>query len=264
VNTLPFPSTQTISAAGHTLHYQYVGPPDKQAPLLVFLHEGLGSIAQWKDFPDKLCTATEHLGLVYERYGFGQSDALKEERPVSYLEDEADTLIEVLDQLNHSQPVILVGHSDGGSIALVAAARYPARIKAVITEAAHIFVEDITIAGIQAAKTVYESNPRLKEALARYHGTHVDSTFYGWNRTWLKPEFYHWNIEHYLPAIICPLLVIQGEDDEYGSSAQVEGIVQQTKGQATSLLVANCGHTPHQQQPTIVLESMCRFILHTR
>ena len=252
----PFP----FQAGGHTLYGQWINQAESLKQALVFLHEGLGSIAQWKTFPATLCEDTGRTGFVYERYGFGQSDALQEARTVSYLEDEAHTLLAVLDAVGLTDPVTLVGHSDGGSIALVFAACYPDRVEKVITEAAHVFVEEVTLAGIREAKQFYESSSLLHDKLARYHGEHTESTFYGWNATWLLPPFAEWNIEAYLPRIQCPLLVIQGEDDEYGTLAQVDAITDQSSGPAIAFTPADCGHAPHHQQPQAVLEAMTAFL----
>lgn len=189
-------------------------------PVLVFLHEGLGSIAQWRDFPAALCRATGLAGLVYDRWGFGGSEPLELPRPRDYLEREAErALPRVLEACGVERP-ILVGHSDGGSIALLYAAAHPARPLACITEAAHVFVEAVTLDGIRAAADAWRTGG-LPARLARYHGDKTEAVFRGWTETWLRADFRDWNIEARLPAIACPLLVIQGADDEYGSKAQV-------------------------------------------
>jgi len=250
-----------VPTGKHNIHYNFIGNYKPGLPLLVFLHEGLGSIAQWKTFPEKLCEATGLQGLVYDRYGYGASTPLQEERTPSYLEEEAHVHFPAfLEALNVDHPLILIGHSDGGSIALLFASLFPAKVLGVATEAAHVFVEDVTLKGIQEAKHVYSESPKLKKALSRYHGDHTDSTFYGWNSTWLLPAFAYWNIENCLPQVTCPLLIVQGQDDQYGTLAQVNSIVSQSGGEATAYVVPACGHAPHAEQPELVLTAMLSFI----
>ena len=228
------------------------------APTLVFLHEGLGSIAQWKDFPIQLCLATRMPGLAYDRWGFGRSEPLDRERSIEYLNHEAEiSLPAVLEQCQIDNP-ILIGHSDGGSIALIFAAAYPTRPRAIVTEAAHVFVEQVTLDGIRAAVNVYEST-NLRDRLARYHGDNTERMFRGWSDIWLSPSFHDWNIEHLLPKITCPSLIMQGEDDEYGTDAQVDSIVRQVSGPAMRLMIPGCAHIPHHQARDRVLDEISRF-----
>ena len=252
-----------IHAARHRLFAQYIQPDSaytKKSPAtLVFLHEGLGSIAQWRDFPACLSIMTGLPALVYERWGYGSSDALNTTRTVRYLHNEALTsLPEVLEQVN-IEDAILIGHSDGGSIALIFSAVHGDKARAVITEAAHVFVEDVTIAGIRQAVEMYETTD-LKDRLHKFHKNNADSMFRAWADTWLAPWFRNWNIEEYLSRITCPLLVIQGKDDEYGTSAQVESIISQAGGPAQGIIVPDCGHVPHHQAREHVLKEMTRFI----
>lgn len=252
-----------ISVHGRRLAVQAVGTGgasrERSAPSILFLHEGLGSIGQWRDFPEALCTRTGAAGFVYDRLGYGGSDPLPGPRTVRYLHDEAlDVLPAVLDALALDRPV-LVGHSDGGTIALLFAAEYPDRVRGVITEAAHVFVEEETLRGIREAVELYRTTD-LRERMARYHGDKVDAVFSGWADTWLSAEFRDWNVESFLPRITCPLLVIQGADDRYGTPVQVEAIVRQAAGPAEALLLPGCGHIPHQQARDRVLASMVRFI----
>jgi len=233
---------------------------DQTHPTLVFLHEGLGCLELWRDFPEQLCQATGLNGFVYERIGFGQSSALGiVPRPIDYLEREGrDILPSVLEQANISNP-ILIGHSDGGSIALIYAASYPDAPVCVISEAAHVFVEDVTLSGIvEAGKLYFESD--LKSKLERYHGPNTDKAFRGWHDTWLTPKFADWNMEDLLPNITCPLLVIQGIEDEYGTQKQVQSIVESSTGPATPFMVPNCAHIPHAQAKDPVLDAMKQFI----
>lgn len=238
---------------------------EKEAgPTLVFLHEGLGCLEMWKDFPEKLCQETGVNGFVYERIGFGQSAPLGQvPRPVDYLDREGrDILPVVLEQAGIETP-FLVGHSDGGSIALVYAAYHPDKPVGVITEAAHVFVENITIDGIVEAGKIYFKDDTLKNRLARYHGDNTDKAFRGWHDTWLTPNFRQWNMEDLLPKITCPLLVMQGIDDEYGSQLQVQSIVEKSQGAATPVMIPDCAHIPHFQAQRPVLDAMKKFIKKT-
>jgi pimeloyl-ACP methyl ester carboxylesterase len=259
----------SVSAAGHSLNYEWVGPaapgrddPEATAlgkPVLVFLHEGLGSIRQWRDFPDKLARQVGCTALVYDRYGYGQSDVLEEpRRTVRFMHDEAlKVLPELLRSLEIDNPV-LVGHSDGASIALIhAGAGFRAR--AVVAMAPHVFIEDICIRSIVAAARTFETSD-LPQRLGRYH-RNVSKTFYGWADVWRDPEFGGWDIrEDYLPAIRCPVLAIQGHDDEYGTMAQLDEIGRRVAGPCELLKLERCGHTPFRDQPERTLEAAAAFL----
>lgn len=250
-----------LHAAGRRLHAERIEPRGSaDSPTLVFLHEGLGSISQWKDFPAQLCVCTGLPGLVYERWGFGHSEALDQARTPRYLYYEAmDSLPEVLEHCQISNKPILIGHSDGGSIALLFAASYPDWPLGIITEAAHVFVEEITLRGIRNAVRLYETTD-LPKRLAHHHGDKTESIFRGWSDIWLSSAFRDWNIEAELSKITCPSLIIQGEDDEYGTPAQVEAIARRGSGRVKSLLIPNCAHVPHHQARDRVLAEMGRFI----
>ncbi|HRD49451.1 MAG: alpha/beta hydrolase [Candidatus Competibacter sp.] len=250
-----------LYAAGHRLHAERLFPIRAAAgPTLVFLHEGLGSIGQWRNFPAQLCTLTGLPGLIYERWGFGRSDPLTGPRPRDYLHREAEnSLPEVLAACGIADPPILFGHSDGGSIALLFAAAYPGRTHAVISEAAHVFIEEVCLVGIRAARATYEQG-NLREGLCRYHGANTDSMFRGWCDTWLRPDFRDWNMTAELPRITCPVLIIQGEEDEYGTRAQVDTIATGVSGSAEVLWLPDCAHVPHHQAPDAVLNAAGRFI----
>ncbi|MEN6467078.1 MAG: alpha/beta hydrolase [Syntrophaceae bacterium] len=248
-----------IRAAGRRLQARRLGRHNK-GPALVFLHEGLGSIAQWRDFPELLCRKAGLPGLIYDRLGYGGSEPINEKRRVEYLHEEAlASLPEVL-QKCHVGKALFVGHSDGGSIALLFAAVHPERTAGVITEAAHVFVEDVTVDGIRAAVALYERGD-LKEKLARYHAGNTEGAFRGWADTWLAPEFRNWNIEEYLSSIHAPLLAIQGCNDPYGTPAQVKSIVSRVNGPARGLIIPGCGHIPHIQAKQRVLSEMAEFVL---
>ena len=229
-------------------------------PTLVFLHDSLGCTVLWRDFPQKLADATQCNLLIYDRLGYGQSAPMPtHERPVNYMELEADKLNELLIAQNIDN-AILFGHSDGGTIALIAASKYPHRIKAVICEAAHIFVEDITLTGIRAAMETYRTTD-LAQRLAKYHGDKVDTLFRAWTETWTRLDYRNWNIESLLPAITAPLLFIQGDADEYGSLDQVRKTTSQVSGPAEEYILPDVGHTPHKEAPEATLEAASRFIL---
>ena len=245
-------------AGGGRLYGEWHGR-DGREPVLVFLHEGLGSVAQWKDFPGLLCGETGRAGFVFDRPGYGKSDPLERPRSPEYLHEEAlGTLPEVLESRGIRKP-ILIGHSDGGTIALLFAARFPGNVTAVITEAAHVFVETVTLEGIRKAVDLFEKTD-LGTRLAAYHGKNTGGVFHSWADTWLDPRFRDWNMEKDLPAILCPLLVIQGSEDEYGTAAQVESIAGKTSGPAEAWIVPRCGHIPHHQAKEAVLARMAAFI----
>lgn len=230
------------------------------SPLLVFLHEGLGSVAQWKDFPALLSEKTNLPALLFDREGYGKSSKLKKQNNWDYLNNQAEkALPEIFLQLGfEKKEKILIGHSDGGSIAIIHTGSFPENIIGVITEASHQFIEDISVKGIQDALTLYESGT-LKDLLKRYHGENTDSMFYGWADTWLREGFQKWNIEKYLDNVNVPFLGIQGEDDQYGSYAQLASIKEHA-AKAEIFYVPQCGHTPHLQKKNEILERMDAFI----
>ncbi len=241
-----------------SIHYELIDG-NSHYPYLIFLHEGLGCNAMWKDFPEQLCHKTECPGLLYDRLGYGQSSPVDSARTVHYLHDCAlNELPKVIESLIPKKSYILVGHSDGGSISLIFGAEKPSLLRGIITEAAHVFVDSETIEGIQAAD---ESFSRGKlNGLRKYHGEKTNRVFKAWSETWLSDWFRHWNIEYLLPSIECPVLVIQGSDDHYGTEDQVNSIVTKVSGNAESYFVKKCGHSPHLEQPETVIEIMSEFI----
>ena len=244
---------------GKRLETLWIMPEPSDQPTIVMLHEGLGSLALWKDFPQRLASRTGCSVLVYSRYGHGSSDKLMEKRPVEFMHHDGEVVLpELLHKLSIARPILL-GHSDGGSISLIFAGKYPERPRALILEAPHVFVEDLSVASITQAKVNYQMTD-FPQKLGRYH-QHVDATFWGWNDIWLDPEFRSWNIEEYLPAIRCPVLCIQGEEDEYGTVAQVEAIKARVPG-TEIVMLPNCSHSPHRDQPEAVLERMAEFVAH--
>jgi len=246
-----------VKGGGRRIEYERIEVARVGRPTLVFLHEGVGSVAMWRDFPSRVAHATGCDALVYSRYGYGNSDALREPRTVRYMHDEAlVALPELLDKFALERP-ILVGHSDGASIALIHAGGTDRPLTGLVAMAPHVMVEDISVTSIAAARVAYETTD-LRAKLARYHAA-VDSAFWGWNRIWLDPEFRDWNIEAYLPRIKCPVLAIQGEDDEYGTLEQLRRIGAQVAA-AELVDLADCRHSPHKDQPEAVLEAITRFV----
>jgi pimeloyl-ACP methyl ester carboxylesterase len=250
------------------IEYQWVGSADSTKPLIVFLHEGLGSVAMWKDFPQQLCTAADCRGLVYSRPGYGQSTPRDKDESwqPDFMHRQA---FEVLPALlltlgidTTANPPILYGHSDGASIALIFAAKYPSNTLATIVAAPHIFVEDVSINSIEAVKNAYINTTNratdLRSKLSRYHDN-VDSAFWGWNDIWLNPVFRHWNLTQAIKTITCPLLAVQGLDDEYGTLAQIQSIKRILPN--TQLLeLPNCGHSPHKDQPMVLINACVSFL----
>jgi pimeloyl-ACP methyl ester carboxylesterase len=246
-----------VTVQGRKLEVQRIPAKAGAGPTLVFLHEGLGSVSMWRDFPGKVAQATGCAALVYSRYGNGQSDALREPRAVDYMHFEAlHTLPALLEELGVEQP-ILVGHSDGGSIALIYAGAHD-DVRGAVVMAPHVFVEDLSVKSIAEAKVAFETTD-LAQRLGRHHAD-VEKTFRGWNDIWLHPDFRDWNIEEVLPHVHCPVLAIQGFDDQYGTMAQLEAIARRTGGPIELVRLADCRHSPHRDQPQVVLEAVSRFV----
>jgi pimeloyl-ACP methyl ester carboxylesterase len=244
--------------AGQRIHYELIDGPSER-PLLVFLHEGLGCTAMWKDFPRLLCAATGHPGLVYDRLGYGQSSPFVRSRTIHYLHESA--IIELpalLGTIVPGREHVLIGHSDGGSIALLYAAQRPAGLCGVITEAAHVMVEPETVQGIEATVTAYEAG-KLR-GLTRYHGDKTAAVFRAWSDTWLSPWFRSWSIEYALPSIQGPVLALQGARDQYGTAAQTAAIAATVRA-GRVVMIENSGHTPHLDQMEVVLELMRSFVM---
>lgn len=250
-----------VAADGRSLaiEYAFVGNANANAPLIVFLHEGLGSVAMWRDFPTRLCEAAGARGLVYSRPGYGRSTprANSEKWGVDFMHHHAREVLPSLLQalgidLSRHKPW-LFGHSDGGSIALIHAASFPSNVAGIVVAAPHIVVEDISISSIEQAREAYATTG-LRSKLARYHDD-VDSAFWGWNDIWLDPAFRRWSIEDCVAKITCPLLAIQGVDDEYGTMVQIDGIASRAP-QTRLLKLEHCGHSPHRDQPERVIAAV--------
>jgi pimeloyl-ACP methyl ester carboxylesterase len=251
------PITQLVDIAGRQLECVRIAA-DRAGPTLVFLHEGLGSVSLWRDFSQLVADAVARPALIYSRAGYGRSTVLAAARAPRYMHDEAlVTLPALLDALDIVEP-ILIGHSDGASIALIHAGAKVRPVRALVAMAPHVFVEDLSIAGIEQARLAYESAD-LRARLGRHHAD-VDSTFRGWNDIWLSPAFRDWNIESFLPAIACPLLLIQGRNDEYGTLAQLDAIEREVPGRVERVELDDCGHSPHRDQPQATLAAIAAFV----
>lgn len=250
---------QSVEISAGRIEYRWVGHRgtalhDAALPVLVFLHEGLGCVALWKDFPDSVAAATGLPALVYSRIGYGGSDPCALPRPLTYMHHEGEAVLPELLAALGVQRHILVGHSDGASIALIyAGAAHRDGLLGITAMAPHVFCEDVSVASIRAAGKAYAEGD-LRQRLAKYHGDNVDCAFRGWCDAWLDPAFIRWNIEDYVDRITVPVQVIQGQDDEYGTVAQVESIARRTR--AETLMLPACGHSPQRDQ----LDSSLRAI----
>ena len=246
-----------LTVQGHSLEVLRIRPPTGGEPELVFLHEGLGSVSHWWNFPNRVAQATGCSVTVYSRYGSGHSDLLEGSRRVRYMHEEGLLVLpDLLSQLGIENPV-LVGHSDGGSIAIIYAGAHD-RVRGLVLMAAHVFVEDLSVASIAEAKVAFETTD-LAVKLARHHRD-AAKTFWGWNDIWLHPQFRGWNIEEYLPRISCPTLVIQGLEDQYGTMAQAEAIRRQSGGPVELLALEDCRHSPQRDQPDAVVKAIVKFV----
>jgi pimeloyl-ACP methyl ester carboxylesterase len=253
---LPVPCRYYID--GHWLETARIEASDSTMPTIVMLHEGLGSVSHWKDFPSRLAEATGAGVFLYSRCGHGSSDALEGPRSVSCMHHEAQVVLpEILQKAGIERPVLL-GHSDGASIAILYAGTFPESAAGLILEAPHVFVEDITATSIAQASVQY-SETDLPRRLGRYHAN-VDSLFWGWNNIWLDPRFRDWNIESYLDPIRCPVLVLQGAQDEYGTTMQIEAI-QRRIPSTSAIILDDCKHAPHRDRRDATLSAISRFLV---
>ncbi len=244
------------------IEIQHHAGEKKDLPCLVFLHEGLGCAGMWKNFPGLLSQRTGCPALVFSRFGYGGSDPSPLPWKLNFMHDQAlRTLPDILGQAQIKDH-ILIGHSDGGSISIIYAGSPSApqkkRLKGVITMAAHVFCEPITVSCIRQAKINYETQG-LKQGLEKYHGKNTDNAFYGWNDIWLNPRFIHWNIEKYLGRIRVPMLALQGRDDQYGTLRQIAAIRSRVREIQTHI-IDDCRHSPHLEQPEKVLDIMTAFV----
>ena len=225
--------------------------------VIVLLHEGLGSVLMWRDLPAAIAERTQCAVMAYSRFGHGSSDPPATAHTIHFMHEEARLLPGILDAAGIERPILL-GHSDGASIALVCAAEHPERVRALILEAPHVFVEDLSVSSIARTTALYDTS-NLRDRLAPYHDN-VDVAFRGWSDVWLHPDFLRWNLEEFLPRITCPVLLIQGEQDEYGTVRQLDAIERQIAASADRLVLANCGHAPHRDQREAVLDAVEQFV----
>jgi pimeloyl-ACP methyl ester carboxylesterase len=245
---------------GKRLEIDRHGASPEDAPTLVFLHEGLGCLGLWGDFPSKLAAATGCGALVYSRLGYGKSDASILPRPIRYMHDEGLEVLPQLLEVAGIRDCILIGHSDGGSIAIIYAGGTEAiPLRGLITEAAHVFCEDICLRAVRLARKMY-LNGVLRRKLKKHHGDNTDNAFWGWSDAWRHPDFRNWNIEEYLSGVKVPMLVIQGENDNQGTPAQVEAISRQVTTLVDAVMLPDCGHAPHKEQEAVVFKAMMDYI----
>jgi pimeloyl-ACP methyl ester carboxylesterase len=256
--TTTLPAKGFLSLGDQRLEYRFAGPRSADAPILVLLHEGLGCVALWGDFPDRLATATRMRVFSYSRAGYGASSPVPLPRPSTYMHDEArDTLPKVLKAIGFRRG-ILVGHSDGASIASIyAGSVQDRRIRGLALIAPHFFTESIGLDEIAKAKRAYRRSD-LKKKLARWH-TNVDVAFKGWNEAWLAPGFREWNIVEFLEYIHCPVLVIQGTDDQYGTSRQVETVREKCRVPVDVAMLDGVKHAPHREATERTVELIAGF-----
>jgi len=240
------------------LNHVFIGNP-QSTKLIIFLHEGLGSIAQWKEYPSLVCKALNCYGLIYDRSGYGLSPGNLLNRNINYLHEGSNELEIFIDSLKLSAyDLYLYGHSDGGSIALIYASSHSKQIKGIITEAAHVFVEEETLLGVRKALTPFKDGKF--SGLQKYHGQRYEEVFMAWNQIWLNPQFKTWDITYLLKQIECPQLIIQGLDDQYGTLKQVSTIKNETTGHSVVFNPENCGHVPHKESQKNTLEEVIKFI----
>jgi len=245
---------------GKTLEACWIAPEREHRPTIVLLHEALGSLSLWKDFPERLAQRTGCGVLAYSRHGHGNSEPLKEKRTIGYIHHEGEAVLpELLEKFGIHKPILL-GHSDGGSIALIYAGKYHDKVSGLILEAPHVFVEDATVRGVMQAGFEYEAG--LREKLSRHHQD-TDGVFRAWHDLWTNPRFRRWSIESYLPTIFCPILLIQGERDGYGTMAQLQAIRSRVR-ETEICVLPGCGHSPHKEQTDAVLSRVAEFIAVTQ
>jgi len=248
-----------VSVAGRRLELRAALPGDPRHPTIVFLHEGLGCASAWRSFPDRLASTTGCGIIVYSRWGYGSSEPRHAPWPLDFLEAEAQTSVPAVLDVCGLPRAVLFGHSDGGTIALLTAAAYPDRVQAVITEAAHVMVEDVTVVGLGQLRQRFESGD-LRPGLQRLHGERADHVFNGWAGVWQDPAFRAWDIRRKLATMTCPVLALQGELDEFGSPSQLQAIAAAAGGPVDTWVVPECGHVPHRDQPDAILHRAAAFI----
>lgn len=254
-------TSRYIEISKGKIYSEYIEVAPGSEYTTVFLHEGLGSTGQWKDFPELLCRMTGFNGFIYDRFGYGKSDLITEKREINYIPEEAHKYLpEILsDEIFRGKKIIITGHSDGGTIGLLYASTKPENIICLISIAAHTFIEEVSIEGIKSAVENYRSGD-LKERLSKYHGENTDKLFRSWSELWLDKKSRNWNMIDDLKNIECPVLVIQGDQDEYGSEAQVDTIINGVSGFRKREIIYNCGHLPHIQARDYTAALIIKFL----
>jgi pimeloyl-ACP methyl ester carboxylesterase len=251
-----------LDVEGQRIECQWFNSDVIEGPTLVFLHHGLGCVTTWRDFPEKICKSAGLRGFVYSRTGYGGSVGVELPRPVNYLNDEAENVLPKVLAAAGITDYVLLGHSDGGSMAMIHAGTPGAmtgpRARAIIVIAGHLFVEQSNLDAIAAMKPVYE-NTDLRQKLQKHHGDNVDTAFYGWSGNWLHADFPAWQIFDLVPGISCPILAIRGKRDEYGSPAQIEKLRQLATADL-QVLEPDCGHFPHQEAFQDVHDDILAFL----
>lgn len=249
-----------LLVSGQRLAYERFGAADPARPTLVLLHEGLGSVSAWRDFPARLAEATGCPVFAYDRLGYGRSARAPLPRPARFMHDEAYAVLPAVLDAAGLDDVVLVGHSDGASIALLYAAEGDPRVRGAAVLAPHVLVEPVCVEAIAALRERYARDERLRAGLARHHGERTDEVVRGWTDVWLSDEFRAWNIEAVLPRVRVPLLLLQGEDDEYGTLAHIDAIRRAAPTVRATVLLPSCGHSPHRDQPAATLAALERFV----
>ena len=249
-----------ITIDGVRLESKWVGPEPDRAPTIVMLHEGLGSVKQWEDLPERLSHGTGCGVFVYSRAGYAGSDPVSLPRSLSYMHDEAlETLPKVLETIRFERGILL-GHSDGASIATIyAGGIQDHRVRGLVLIAPHFFVEDVAIQSIERSRVAFETGD-LRERLMEYHGANVDTAFWGWNRAWLDPEFRRWDIRESIGYIRVPILIVQGSDDQYGTTAQIEAATDEAYCPVDVALIPGARHAPHRDRPDETERAIENFV----
>lgn len=263
------PGAHAVTATDHRIGTEHGmlfarrwDPPDARrdaaAPIVLF-HDSLGCVELWRDFPEQLAVATRRSVVAYDRLGFGRSAPHPGRLPLTFIRDEAVTVVpRVCDALG-LDTIVPFGHSVGGGMVIATAARWPDRCAAVVTESAQSFVEERTRAGLQAARVDF-ARPGQLERLARYHGAKARWVLDAWIETWLSPEFIDWHLDDDLRSVRCPALALHGDQDEYGSAEHPGRIARLTQGSARAVILEGCGHVPHREQPARVLAEVAEFL----
>ena len=248
-----------VEIAGHRLEIERL-EGERGRPVLVFLHEGLGCVARWRDFPRAVAEATGCPAIVSSRLGYGRSDPVTRPRPLGFMHDEARRALPALLEHEGVDDAVLVGHSDGASIALIHAGEIGRGVRGLVAMAPHVFVEDVCVTSIAALRADYEEPAtEVKRKLARHHAD-VDGAFYGWADAWLDPAFRGWDLTGILPGVGVPVTVIQGEDDAYGTLGQVDAVCRLVRGPSERVVLPACGHVPQRDRREETLAAIVRLV----